>query len=117
MTLTVNGHDITPYIAARGLQRTRRDVTSELVTMDGVTHRAIISSKTDLTITLQTMDESTLRTVLGWFEGTGINVSYSDIVNGNMELTMMLDGYTNGIAVVVGNAAYWDGATIALREC
>ena len=116
MTVTVNGTDITPYIAFGGLGREVRRISNEIVTMDGTKHRAVKATKIDRTITFRTMNDSELHDVMGVFEENSVELVIEDYVRGSIVQNMLVQDYSNGLLVVRENESIWLGASVKLQE-
>lgn len=119
-TLYINGTNITPYIANRGLkwQLSDIDASDSGRTMDGVMHRGRVASKVRLDVTCRPLTSSEARTVLVAIEPEWLTVTYVDpMLNDTVTKTM----YSNNrpashLIQKRDGSTWWDGITFPLIE-
>ena len=80
MTLTVNGVDLTPYVAFQNFKWQRADVESPNAgrTLDGVMHRGRVAKKKRLDCTCRPMKADEAMLVLQTIEPEFVTVDYYD---------------------------------------
>ena len=80
MTLTINGVDITPYVAFGGVayQHSDIDAPDSGRTMDAVMHRGRVASKIRLDITCRPLNVQETKTVLSAISPEWVTVSFTD---------------------------------------
>jgi len=120
VTFKINGVDITPFIAARGVKWTRADVDGPNAgrRVDGtlVRDRAAIKYRVDVTCRPLTLQEAAL--VLGLIEDEWVFATATNPFKGAVQTYTM---YANNIPVAFavrdkdGNE-YWDGISFPLIE-
>ena len=103
MTVTVDGVDLTPYIANRGLKWQRSDVEAPDAgrTLDGIMHRGRVATKIRLDITCRPLTSGEASIVLNAIYPEFVTVSY----NPASFLLRRADG-----------TEWWDGITFPLIE-
>lgn len=121
MTLTVNGVDITPYLAYRGLKWQRADIDSADATrtLDGSLLRGRIATKIRLDITCRPLKANELAIILNAIQPEFVTVVYSDPMMGglvNRTVTMYSNNNPASYLMQKGNIEYWDGVTFPLIE-
>lgn len=119
MTLTINGVDITPYIAYGGLKWTRSDIDSPETgrAMNGLMYRGRVATKIRLDVTCRLLKSEELRTVLNLILPEYVTVTYDDPMYGIVTKTM----YANNNPAVYqikkpSGEEYWSGVTFPLIE-
>lgn len=120
MTLTVNGIDITPYIAFRGLKWQRNDVDGWDAgrAMDGVMYRQRIGTKIRLDITCRPMKTSEISVVLNAIQPEYVTVTYDDPLYGNNR-TATFYSNNNPASFLIkkdNGDEYWDSVSFPLVE-
>ena len=90
MTLTINGVDMTPYIAYGGLKWSRNDIDAPNTgrDMSGLMHRGRVSTKIRLDVTCKLLKADELRTVLTAIIPEYVSVTYDDPLYGTTTKTM-----------------------------
>lgn len=119
MTLTIDGVDMTPYIAYGGLKWTRSDIDSPDTgrDMEGVMHRGRVGTKIRLDVTCKILKSTELYTVLNAIYPEYVSVTYNDPMLGTVTKTM----YSNNNPAVyqlhrTDGTEYWSGVTFPLVE-
>lgn len=120
MRLTIDGTDITPYIANQGIKWQRSDVDSPDAgrTLDGKLHRARVATKIRLDITCRPLMSFEARIVLNAIQAEWVTVSYDDPMLGYRENIKM---YANNnpatyLMKTTGGTEWWKGITFPLIE-
>lgn len=119
MTVTVNGVDITPYIANKGLKWQRSDVEAPDSgrTLDGLMHRGRVATKIRLDITCRPLTSSEASVVLNAIYPEFVTVLYNDPMYGTVTKTMYSNN--NPASFLLRRAdgtEWWDGITFPLIE-
>lgn len=120
MTFQINGVDITPYIAPKGIKWTRADVDGPNAgrRLDGTLVRDRTAIKYRADVTCKPLRLSDAAIVLGLLEGEWVFVTATNPFKGGVKTYTM---YANNIPVAFavngqdGNE-YWDGITFPLIE-
>lgn len=119
MTLTINGVDMTPYIAYGGLKWQRNDIDSPNTgrTMDGTMQRGRVTTKIRLDITCRLLKASEVQIVLNTIYPEYVTVTYDDPMYGLVTKTM----YSNNNPAVFhikkpSGKELWSGVTFPLVE-
>lgn len=119
--LTIDGVDITPYIAHRGVKWTRSDVESPDAgrTMDAVMHRGRVATKRRLDVTCKPLKTSEARTVLQAIYPQFVTVRFTDPQEGGV-VTKTMYSNNNPASFLLnrdgGQEELWDGITFPLVE-
>ena len=120
MTLTVNGVDMTPYVAFQGFKWQRADVDSPQAgrTLDAVMHRGRVATKYRLDITCRPMRSSEAQIVLQAIKPEYVTVTYYDPEQGLRENVTM---YSNNnpasyCKMDSDGTEWWMGITFPLIE-
>ena len=119
MTFTIDGTDILPYIAYKGLKWSRNDVDGPDAgrTMDGEMQRMRVATKIRLDITCRPLTDTEASTVLTAIMPEYVTVVYSDPQTGTTETkTMYSNNNPASFLLMKGNVGYWDGITFPLVE-
>jgi hypothetical protein len=116
MVLKINGVDIVPYIAQKGIKWTRNDIDGEGSgrTLDGVMHRSRIDSKIRLDITCLPLSSADARKVLNAIYPEFIDVEYIDPMYGHTTKTMYSNN--NPATYIDTKTDLWEGITFPLIE-
>ena len=119
MTLTINGIDITPYIAYGGLKWSRNDIDAPNTgrAMNDLMYRGRVATKIRLDVTCKLLKGEELRTVLNTILPEYVTVTYDDPMEGTVTKTM----YSNNNPAVYqlkkpDGTEYWSGVTFPLVE-
>lgn len=119
MTLTIDGVDITNYIAYGGLKWSRQDIDSPDTgrAMNGLMYRGRVSTKIRLDITCRLLNATELQTVLNLILPEYVTVTYDDPMLGTVTKTM----YANNNPAVYqlhrpSGEELWSGVTFPLIE-
>ena len=119
MTISINGTNITDYIARRGLkwQRSDIDAANSGRTMDGVMHRGRVASKIRLDITCRPLTASELAIVEALVLPEYVTVTYNDPLYGSVTKTMYSNNTPASYEMVSRNGVeWWSGVTFPLIE-
>lgn len=120
MVLTINGVDITPYIAFQGVKWQRSDVDGEGAgrTLDGLLRRDRVATKIRLDVTCRPLTTQEASTVLSAIMPEWVTVEYTDPqVGGVVTKTMYANNNPASYCILRKNGAeYWDGITFPLIE-
>jgi hypothetical protein len=116
MIFEVDGRDMLPYIAKKGIKWTRNDLDGPSAgrTMDGTMHRDRVSSKTRLDVTCLPLTSSDAAIVLNAIYPEYVTVRYTDPMQGLVVKTM----YSNNIPATYINTEtdLWEGIAFPLIE-
>ena len=120
MVLTVNGVDMTPYIAYQGLKWQRSDIDSSDAgrTMDGVMHRGRVTTKIRLDVTCRPLKLSEASTVLNAILPEYVNVTYTDPMYGGTKTAVMYSNNNPASFMIKkpDGTEWWNGITFPLIE-
>lgn len=119
MILTVNGVDIVPFIAEKGIKWTRSDIEAPNTgrTLDGTMQRGRVASKIRLDITCKPLPASDLATVMNAIYPVFVTVRYSDPLYGTRIVTMYSNNTPASYLMRRPNGEeYWSGITFPLIE-
>ena len=119
MTLTINGIDMTPYIAYGGLKWQRYDIDSPDTgrAMNGLMYRGRVTTKIRLDVTCRPLSASELRTVLNAILPEYVTVTYDDPMLGTVTKVMYANNNPATYQVKRPNGReYWTGVTFPLIE-
>lgn len=99
--VSINGTDITNYIAENGIKWTRNDLDGPNAgrTLSGLMIRDRVAIKIKLQITCKDLNGTQLATVLNLIEPVFVQVTYEDPLYGNVTKTM----YSNNNAATLGS--------------
>lgn len=118
-SFSINGVDITRYIAYNGLQRSRNDIDSPDAgrTMDGIMHRGRVSTKIRWDVTCRPLTTAELSTIENLIMPEYVTVTMTDPYYGTVTKTM----YSNNTAASFlinrrSGTALWGGVTFPLIE-
>lgn len=116
MVLKINGVDILPFVAAKGIKWQRNDLDGENAgrTMDGLMHRSRVASKIRLDITCIPLSSADAKTVLNAIYPEYVTVEYLDPMYGLVKKTM----YSNNTPATYMNTTTdkWEGISFPLIE-
>lgn len=119
MTFKINGVNILPFIAQKGIKWQRNDLDGENAgrTMDGIMHRSRVASKIRLDITCIPLKSEDAKTVLNLIYPEYVSVEYTDPMYGLVTKTM----YSNNnpatfMALHSDGTEYWEGISFPLIE-
>lgn len=120
MVLTVNGIDMTPYVAFQGFKVQRADVESPESgrTLDGLMHRGRVATKYRIDATCRPLKSDEARVVLQTIKPEYVTVTYYDPEQGLRENVAM---YSNNIPATFckrdkDGTEWWMGITFPLIE-
>lgn len=120
MTFTVNGVNLLPYLAGKGLKWQRFDLDSPDAgrTIDGVMHRARITTKITLELTCRPLTTSEASTVLQAIYPEYVTVVYDDPQEGTtVTKTMYSNNNPATFMQEQTDGTYkWEGITFPLIE-
>ena len=90
MELLIDGVDIVPYIAHKGLKWARNDIDAPNSgrTLDGIMHRGRVATKIRLDITCRPLKAAELSKVLNAILPEYVEVTYDDPMQGRVVKTM-----------------------------
>ena len=118
--LLVDGTDLTPYIAFKGVKWTRNDVDSPDTgrTLDALMHRSRVASKIRLDISCKPLTDSEASTVLNAIYPEYVTVQYTDPQAGGLVTRTMYSNNTPASYLLnrEGQDDLWDGITFPLVE-
>ncbi|MEE1199466.1 MAG: hypothetical protein U0L09_02330 [Christensenellales bacterium] len=116
MVLKINGVDILPFVAAKGIKWQRSDLDGENAgrTMDGIMHRSRVATKIRLDITCVSLRSEDARTILNLIYPEYVTVEYLDPMYGLVTKTM----YSNNTPATYINTTTdkWEGISFPLIE-
>lgn len=116
MILKINGVDMLPYIAQKGIKWQRNDLDGANAgrTMDGTMHRERVTSKVRLDITCLPLSSADAQIVLNSIFPEYVDVEYTDPLYGRVYKTM----YSNNTPATYINTTtdMWEGITFPLIE-
>ena len=119
MVFKINGVDILPFIAQKGIKWQRNDLDGENAgrTMDGIMHRSRVTTKIRLDITCLPLKSADAKTLLNLIYPEYVTVEYTDPMYGPVKKTM----YSNNtpathMCIHSDGTEYWEGITFPLIE-
>lgn len=118
--LNINGVDITPYIAFRGVQWQRSDIDSSTAgrSLDGTLVRSRVATKIRLDVACRPLKTSEASIVLTAIMPEWVTVTYTDPQLGT-ETTKIMYSNNNPASFLMKQASgleFWDGITFPLIE-
>ena len=119
MTLSINGVDITNYIAYGGLKWSRNDIDDPQTgrAMDGKMYRGRVATKIRLDVTCRLLKSDELRTVLNLILPEYVTVTYDDPMYGTVTKTMYANNNPAVYQIKKKNGdEWWSGVTFPLIE-
>lgn len=119
MIFNINGVNMLPYVAHRGIkwQRSDLDGPSAGRTMDGKMHRARVATKIRLDITCRPLKSEEARVVLNAILPEYVTVEYTDPMYGLITKTMYANNHPATHMMIQENGVeWWDGITFPLIE-
>lgn len=120
MTVTIDGVDITNFIAFRGLKWQRNDIDDDSTgrMLDGTLNRNRIASKIRLDITCRPLKAEEAKTVLSLIMPEWVTVTYYDPQVGNVVEKTMYSNNNPASYLMTKNdgTEWWDGITFPLIE-
>lgn len=120
MILKINGVDMLPYVAYRGIKWQRSDLDGETAgrTLDGVMHRDRIASKIRLDITCRPLRAAEASTVLNGVLPEYVSVEYSDPMEGKVVTKEMYSNNNPATHMLIQDdgTEWWDGIVFPLIE-
>lgn len=116
MVLTINGVDMLPFVAERGIKWQRCDLDGENAarTMDGTMNRDRVTTKIRLDITCLPLKSDDAATVLNAIYPEYVEVTYTDPMYGLITKTMYSNN--NPATYVDVKADLWEGISFPLIE-
>ena len=120
MTLTIDGVDMTPYIANRGIkwQRSDLDAPGAGRSLDGKLMRSRVASKIRLDVTCRPMSAEEVCVVLTAIMPEWVQVKYTDPQLGK-DVTKTMYSNNNPASYLMrkpDGTEYWEGITFPLIE-
>lgn len=119
MSLSINGTDITNYIAYNGIKWTRYDIDSPQSgrTMDGLLHRGRVATKIKMEISCRPLTAEELNHLLNLLLPEYITVQYVDPMYGTITKTMYANNNPAQYHLHQRNGReYWTGVSFPLVE-
>lgn len=119
MTVSINGTDITNFIAFGGLKRGRNDIDGPDAgrTLDGVMHRARVATKLRYDISCRPLKTAELRILEGLIMPEYVTVTITDPYYGTITKTMYSNNTTAAFLIRKKNGSeYWGGIDFPLIE-
>lgn len=121
MTFVINGVDITPYIAYRGVKWQRSDVEAEgsgRSTLDGGLLRNRVATKRRLDVTCIPLTTEQAKQILTLIMPEWVEVTYTDPqVGGDVTKTMYSNNNPASFLISKPDGTdYWDGISFPLVE-
>ena len=120
MVLTVNGVDLTPYVAFGGFkwQRSDIDAPNSGRSLDGMMHRGRVATKIRLDITCRPLYSAEAKTVLSAILPEWVTVTYTDPMEGkDVTKTMYSNNNPASFSLKKRNGdELWGGITFPLIE-
>lgn len=119
MTFTIDGVDMVPFIALRGMKWQRSDVEAPDAgrTLDGEMHRGRVATKIRLDVTCRPLKSDEASTVLNAILPEFVTVSYTDPMEGNVSKTMYSNNNPASFLIQHKDGTeWWDGITFPLIE-
>lgn len=119
MILTIDGFDMTPYIAAGGVKWQRSDIEAPNAgrTLDGLMQRGRICTKIRLDITCRPMTATEIRQVLNAIYPEYVSVTYEDPMSGTTMKTMYSNNNPASFLIQKSDGTeWWSGVTFPLIE-
>ena len=120
ITFSINGTDITPYIAYGGLKWQRADVDGPNAgrTLDGTMERDRRATKIRWDVTCRPLTSAELSTVLSLIQPEWVSLSYSNPVTNTVATDQF---YANNFPVQLthitrNGTTYWTGLTFPLIQ-
>jgi len=119
MIFTVDGVDLMPYVAHKGMKWSRNDIDAPDAgrTMDGTMMRGRVATKIRLDITCRPMRSSELMIVLNALMPETVQVRYKDPKDGIVTRTMYANNNPAECEIAYDNdMELWTGITFPLVE-
>ena len=120
MTFTIDGTDMLPYIAYKGLKWSRNDVDGPDAgrTMDGEMQRMRVATKIRLDITCRPLTDTEASTVLNAILPEYVTVVYTDPMAGTTQTKTMYSNNNPASFLIKkpNGTGLWDGITFPLVE-
>lgn len=120
--ITIDGVDITPYIAYQGVNWSRHDVDGPSTgrTMSGLMVRDRVATKIRLDITCRPLKNDELRTLLNLVLPVFVSVTYDDPMEGVVTKTMYANNNEAQFLIKrpleSGSIEYWSNVKFPLIE-
>ena len=119
MTFTINGVNILPYIAFRGIKWSRNDVDGADAgrNMAGEMERMRVATKIRLDITCKPLTAAEASILLKAIQPEYVTVVYDDPLEGTtVTKTMYANNNPASFLMIKNNIGYWDGISFPLVE-
>lgn len=119
MTFTINGVDMTPFVAYGGFKWQRYDVDDPNTgrSLDGLMYRGRVATKIRLDITCKPLIAEDLHTVLNLILPEYVTVVYDDPMYGRTTKTMYSNNNPASYLIKKPSGLeYWSGITFPLVE-
>lgn len=117
--ITIDGTDITDYIATGGVQWKRNDIDGPNAgrTMSGLMIRDRVATKIRLDITCRPLNLTELRTLLNLIYPEFVTVTYDDPMYGTVSKTMYANNNGAQFWLKAGDSTeYWSNVSFPLVE-
>lgn len=117
MVLTVNGVDLTPYLAFQGLKVTRSDVIgpNEGTALDGSVIRDQVARVETLEVVLLPVRASVAAEIMEALDDDVFFVRYQSPRFGDITKRMYCDSAPSSYYIEQDGAAYWNGISFTLK--
>lgn len=119
MHFEIDGVDVLPYIAYKGIKWTRNDIDSENAgrTLDGTMNRGRVCMKVKLEVTCRPLSSDEAHTILNLIEPEYVTVSYIDPQLGDRTVQF----YSNNVPATFcilkpDGTGWWDEISFPLVE-
>lgn len=120
MVLEVEGLDVIPFLAYKGIKWSRNDVDGPNAgrTLDAEMHRDRVATKIRLDCTCAPLTTSQASQLLQAIQPEYVTVTYTDLLSGSVKRNVRM--YSNNIpathCVVHNGEDYWEGIVFPLIE-
>lgn len=118
-SLSINGVDVTGYIAYQGLKWSRNDVDSPDTgrTLDGLMHRGRVATKIRLDVTCKPLTSAEASVVLNAIYPEYVTVTYVDPMYGSVSKRMYSNNNPATYCIMKPDGTeYWQGIEFPLIE-
>ena len=117
LSLTINGTDLTAYLAPKGLKRTKRMVMQSVTTMDGMEHVAKVALKYDWSIQFRPLTDTELSIIeTAMTDGAYFEAIVADPVNGTSVHNLKMPNRPITYLTPEGDDDYWTIGEIVCTE-
>lgn len=117
MVFKINGIDMLPYIAKKGLVITRKDTDKGITTMNGDIYRGRVTSKKNCKVTCISLTTEQAGIVLGAILPEYVTVEYTDPQEGHVTKEMYSNNAPATVAIVDDDGnELWSGISFTVQE-